>query len=187
MKKSFTIGEELILPAAKNICCGLLGKGAVQKEACALLLAGIILRWIDELAEVTEAQLLERINESPWYASQVDKSTSVDNKAIIFVFIQYIFRRMCTSICYVHFWCQPTPRLQNYSSLNDCCCCFNSQSRLTLCDPMDCSTPGFSIPHILLEFTQVHVHWLSNAIQPSHPLLPPSPPALNLSQHQALF
>ena len=92
MKKSFTTGEELVLPAAKNICCGLLGKGAVQKEACAALLAGIMLRWVDELAEVTEAQLLERVNESPWYATQVDKSTSVDNKAIILVFIQYIFQ-----------------------------------------------------------------------------------------------
>ena len=56
MKKSFTIGEELILPAAKNICCGLLGKGAVQKEACAPLLDGIIIRWIDGLAEAPEGQ-----------------------------------------------------------------------------------------------------------------------------------
>ena len=91
-KTSFTIGEELILPAAKNIGCGLLGKGAVQKEACAPLLAGIIIRWIDGLAEATEAQLLDRINESSCYATQVDKSTNVDNKAIILVFMQYIFQ-----------------------------------------------------------------------------------------------
>ena len=61
-----------------------------------------------------------------------------------------------------------------------------TQSCLTLCDPMDCSTPGLPVPHHLLEFAQVHVHCLSDAIQPSHPLLPSSPSALNLSQHQGL-
>ena len=55
---------------------------------------------------------------------------------------------------------------------------------LTLCDPMDCSTPGFPVLHHLPEFVQTHVHWVNDAIQPSHPLLPPSPPAFNLSQHQ---
>ena len=57
----------------------------------------------------------------------------------------------------------------------------------TLCDPMDCSTPGLPIHHQLLEFTQTHVHWVSDAIQPSHPLSSPSPPTFNLSQHQDLF
>ena len=47
---------------------------------------------------------------------------------------------------------------------------------------MDCSTPGVPVHHHLPEFTQMHVHWVGNAIQPSHPLLSPSPPALNLSQ-----
>ena len=61
-----------------------------------------------------------------------------------------------------------------------------SQSCPTLCDPMDCSTPGLPVHHQLPEFTQTHVHWVSDAIQPSHPLLPPSPPALNLFQHQGL-
>ena len=66
---------------------------------------------------------------------------------------------------------------------------FNSvtQSCLTLCDPMDCSTPGFLVHHQLPEFTQTHVHWVGDAIQPSHPLSSPSPPAFNLSQHQGLF
>ena len=50
---------------------------------------------------------------------------------------------------------------------------------------MDYSTPGFPVLHYLLEFTQTHVYWVGDAIQPSHPLLPPSP-ALNLSQHQGL-
>jgi len=61
------------------------------------------------------------------------------------------------------------------------------QSRLTLCHPMDCSMPGFPVHHQLPEFTQTHVHQVSDVIQPSHPLSSPSPPALNLSQHQGLF
>ena len=66
---------------------------------------------------------------------------------------------------------------------------FNSvtQSCPTLCDPMDCSTPGFPVHHQLLEPTQTDVHCVGDAIQPSHPLLSPSPPALSLSQHQSLF
>ena len=52
---------------------------------------------------------------------------------------------------------------------------------------LDCSTPGFPVSHYLPEFAQIHVHWVSDAIQPSHPLSSPSPPALNLSQHQGLF
>ena len=62
-----------------------------------------------------------------------------------------------------------------------------AQSCLTLCDPMDCSTPGLPVHHQLLEFTQTHVHCVGDAIQPSHPLSSPFPPALNLSQHQGLF
>ena len=62
-----------------------------------------------------------------------------------------------------------------------------AQSCPTLCDPMDCSTPGFPVHHQLPEFTLTHVHWVGDAIQPSHPLSSPSPPALNLSQHQGLF
>ena len=62
-----------------------------------------------------------------------------------------------------------------------------TQSCLTLCDPMNCSTPGLPVHHRLQESTQAHVHWVGDAIQPSHPLLPPSPPALNPSQHQDLF
>ena len=68
-----------------------------------------------------------------------------------------------------------------------CCCCSVTQSCLTLCNSMDCSTPGFPVLCCLLEFAQIHVHWVGNAIQPSHPLLPPSPLTLNLSQHQSFF
>ena len=62
-----------------------------------------------------------------------------------------------------------------------------TESCLTLCDPMNCSMLGFPVLHHLLEFAQTHIHWISDAIQPSHPLLPPSLLALNLSQHQCLF
>ena len=58
---------------------------------------------------------------------------------------------------------------------------------LTLCDPMDWSMPGLPVHLQLPEITQTHVHWVSDAIQPSHPLSSPSPPAFNLSQHQGLF
>ena len=57
----------------------------------------------------------------------------------------------------------------------------------TLCDPMNCSMPGFPVHHQLLEFTQTHVHRAGDAIQPSHPLSFPSPPAFSLSWHQGLF
>ena len=62
-----------------------------------------------------------------------------------------------------------------------------AQSCLTLCNPMDCSMPGFPIHHQLLKLAQTHVHQVGDAIQPSHSLLSPSPPAFNLSQHQGLF
>ena len=75
-------------------------------------------------------------------------------------------------------------------------CCLNSsfskecsvtQSCPTLWDPKDRSMSGSSVLHLLPEFAQTHVHRVSDAIQPSHPLSPPSPPTLNLSQHQGLF
>jgi len=78
--------------------------------------------------------------------------------------------------------CVPTQCYFDYSSF--ICCCYSvTQSYLTLCDPMDCSTPGFPVLHHLL----THVHGVSDAIQPSRPLLFPSPLAFNLSQHLGLF
>ena len=62
-----------------------------------------------------------------------------------------------------------------------------AQSCLTLCHPMNHSTPGLPVHHQLLEFIQTHVHLFRDAIQPSHPLSSASPPAFNLSQHQGLF
>ena len=62
-----------------------------------------------------------------------------------------------------------------------------AQSCPTLCNPIECSMLGFPVHHQVLELVQTHVLWVSDAIQPSHPLPSPSPPALNLSQHQGLF
>ena len=66
-----------------------------------------------------------------------------------------------------------------FSSINQPC--------PTLCDPMNCSMPDLPVQHQLSEPTQTHVHWVRDAIQPPHPRSSPSPPALNLSQHQGLF
>ena len=67
------------------------------------------------------------------------------------------------------------------------CCGSVPKSCPALCDPMDCSRPGFPAPHRLLEFAQVHGHRVGDAIPPSHPLLPSSPSALTPSQHRGLF
>ena len=64
---------------------------------------------------------------------------------------------------------------------------FSPSVCLTLCDSIDCDTPGFPVYPYLLESTQTHVHRVGDAIQPSHPLSSSSPPAFNLSQHQGLF
>ena len=66
-------------------------------------------------------------------------------------------------------------------------CCSVIQSCPAPCDPTECSMPSFPVLHHLLKFAKTHVHWVSDAIQPSHPLLSPSPPALNLAHHQGHF
>ena len=71
--------------------------------------------------------------------------------------------------------------------LRDDCCCSVAKSCSTLCDPMHHSMPGFPVLHYLPEFAQSNVYWVSDAIQPSHPLLPPYPLVLNISHHQGLF
>ena len=80
-----------------------------------------------------------------------------------------------------------SPRLQTLSSQPSVQFSSLNQSCPTLCDPMNHSTPGLPVHHQLPEFTQTHVHQVGDAIHPSHPLLSPSPPAPNPSQHQGLF
>ena len=78
--------------------------------------------------------------------------------------------------------------LGRYSAKLLACCCSVTKSCPALWDPMNSSTPGFPVLHCLHEFGQTHVHWcLSDAVQPSHPLSPPSPLALSLPQHQGFF
>ena len=79
---------------------------------------------------------------------------------------------------------QTTSSRKHYFSL---LLCSAANSCLTSCNPMDCNIPDFPVLHYLLEFAQTHVHWVSDVIKPFHPLSPPSPPALNLSQHQGFF
>ena len=71
--------------------------------------------------------------------------------------------------------------------LENLCCCSVAQLCSTPWDHMNCSMPGFPVLHYLPEFVQTHFHWVSDAIQPSHPLLPPSSLVFNLSHHQGLF
>ena len=75
--------------------------------------------------------------------------------------------------------CKHSSRSLQFSSV--------TQSCPTLCNPMNCSTPGFPVHHQLPELTQTYVHQVCDAIQPSHPMLSPSPPTFNLSQYQGLF
>ena len=88
--------------------------------------------------------------------------------------------KTCSSSCWM-----PVPFCVQPPSV--VCCCWVAKSCPTLCHPMDCSMPGFPVPHNLLELAQVIVYWIRDAIQPSQPVLPPSPPAFNLSQYQRLF
>ena len=83
------------------------------------------------------------------------------------------------SINFKLLYLDPHPDLAQFSSV--------TQSCPTLCDPMNCSMPGLPVHHQLPEFTQTHAHRVRDAIQPSHPLSSPSPPAPNPSQHQSLF
>ena len=98
----------------------------------------------------------------------------------------HIFSHLCrvlhleqsSPVCILRFWFTSQLKFQ-FSSVAQYC--------PTLCNPMNRSTPGLPVHHQLPEFTQTHVHWVSDAIQPSHPLSSPSPPAPNPSQHQSLF
>ena len=90
-------------------------------------------------------------------------------------------------ICYKWNWIPRGVQERSLDSTWVCSGCSVAKSSPTLCHHMDCSTPSFPVLHCLTEFAQIHAHWVSDAIQSSHHLLPPSPLARNLSQHQSLF
>ena len=95
-----------------------------------------------------------------------------------------IWWRMDTCICMAESLCCAC---ETITTLLFGCCCLVTKSCPALCDPMDCSTPGFPVLHYLPEFAQTHVPRVGDAIQLSHPCSPPSPTAFNLYQHQGLF
>ena len=100
-------------------------------------------------------------------------------KTTQFLLICYEVSRKLTQIIYQQKYFERQPSDQIIRSVIQLC--------LTLCDPMNSSTPGLPVHQQLPEFTQTHVHRVSHAIQPSHPLSSPSPLAPNPSQHQSLF
>ena len=110
-----------------------------------------------------------------------------------FTVSQQVFFVNCSLDNYVERWILTLPfgnlHSKQYAKINKYSVQFHSvtQSCLTLCDPMNRSMPGLPVHHQLLEITQTHVHRVGDGIQPPHPLLSPSPPAPNPSQHQGLF
>ena len=108
-----------------------------------------------------------------------------------FILALDLFYYIWTDLFYVEFFFFPPKFIWLHRVLVAACRIFQFSSVPQLCpilcDPMDCSTPGFPVYHQLPEFTHTHAHWVGDAIQPSHPLSSPSPSTFNLSQHQSLF
>ena len=105
-----------------------------------------------------------------------------------------IWVHLDSSLCYYSWYCIDSHWtglcayiLERSKLLTSCCCCWVAQLCPTLCNPMGCSTPGLPVLHHHPKFAHVHLHCISDAIQPAHPLTLSSPSALNLSQHQGLF
>ena len=107
----------------------------------------------------------------------------------ILFFVFCPLRQMITSQSYLSLKFFPIGQILRYSIISSSSVQFSSvaQSCLTLCDPMNHSTPGFPVHHQLQEFSETHIHQVSDAIQPSHSLSSPSPPGPSPSQHQSLF
>ena len=105
-----------------------------------------------------------------------------------FVFIlAYSLISQCPFPPLAKLFCSIFPSQINLLIVCDISCIQFSHSILSLCDPMDCSMPSFPVCHQLPELIQTHVHQIIHAIQPCHPVSPPSPRAFKLSQHQGLF
>ena len=117
-----------------------------------------------------------------WWATaqKVTKSwTRLSMHACIYI---YIYTHICVYIYKTYIWTMCV-----CVSVPVCVYVLSHLSRVQLCDPTDCSTPGLPVPHHLPEFAEVHAHCISDAVQPSHSLTPSTPSALTLSQHQGLF
>ena len=107
----------------------------------------------------------------------MQRKSLISTKFTLHLFIQAVNKRLPT-VC-MHG--------VKYLGLYVNSCCLVIHLYLTVCDPMNGSMPGFPVLHYLMEFAQTYFHWIGDAIQPSLPLPPPSPPALNLFLHQGLF
>ena len=111
-----------------------------------------------------------------------------------FLFRRYLYLYLClyrSTICIgfevlINFYCKFN-KIYNTYNKSVIHCCSVAKSYLALRDPLNCSMLDLPVPRHLLEFAQVHGHWIGDAIQPSHPLWPSSPSACSLSQHQGLF
>ena len=105
--------------------------------------------------------------------------------------LYWICYNIASILCFGFFGCKACGILvvpwPGFEPAPPACCCPVTQSCPTLCNPMDCNMPDFPVLHYYPEFAQTHVHWVSDAIQPFHPLSSPFPPALNLCKHQGLF
>ena len=116
-----------------------------------------------------------------------------DDKNVVPELSTPFLKREIYNICYWRVYSLKRIHHPHFAFIENLLCSLSDQIRSvaqscpTLCDPMNRSTPGLPVHHQLSEFTQTHVHWVSDAIQPSHPLSSPSPPAPNPSQHQSLF
>ena len=115
----------------------------------------------------------------------------IDSAFLVFFFLFFLVYLLCNwNRCLkliTRLWVAFNLFLVDLQQLDSLMCCSAAQSCLTLCDPVECGTPGLPVPHQLLKRAQTHVHRVGDAIQPSHPLSSPSPPAFNLSRHQGLF
>ena len=144
------------------------------------------MRWLDSIRSLLQITLVDEIKHHSqnwnWMTSILTPSSLpfISNHSNDFDKPSLWFNMDVTQEYYQDKWlsasCSPSVQ---FSSV--------PQSCLTLCDPMNCSTPGLPVHHQVSEFTQTHVHRVSDAIQLSHPLSSPSLPALNPSQHQSLF
>ena len=129
-----------------------------------------------------EEEVLKKDGASEEEVSQCNLSMSHWSCPRMWTWICKLFKLFSRAKGNGHFRRKSMPLRWQFSSVSSV-----AQLCLTLCDPMECSMPGLPVHHQLTEFTQIHVHGVSDTIQPSHPLSSAFPPAFNLSQHQDLF
>ena len=127
---------------------------------------------------------------NPWPSLAYNCFTPLLSKILLFLWLRLfpgragciVWEQQASLFSPLKPWTQNRKLINNFYEFSSV-----AQSYLTLCNPMDCSMSVFPALHYLLEFAQIHFHWISDAIQPSLPMSSPSPPAFNLSRHLGLF